>query len=169
MTFPFDTTTLQGLAGVTPVRSTQYPTVPDSSGADGFDLADLPVDWIRYIRLTDIGNNWRSSEKHRDFDLDAVVAVNSRPDVASGVADPLPIHRLFPWYRTIPIHSIRGRPLKSICSRAADCASTSTILPATRRPLFDEQVQPGPTAVIWHGDDAFHQRCQAACIWPGSP
>jgi YVTN family beta-propeller protein len=158
MTFPFDTTTLQGLAGVTPVRSTQYPTVPDSSGADGFDLADLPVDWIRYIRLTDIGNNWRSSEKHRDFDLDAVVAVNSRPDVASGVADPLPMPQAFPLVQNYP------NPFNPRTTIKVDLQQSGRLRIDIHNlagqhvvQLFDEQVQPGPAAVIWHGDDAFHQ------------
>ncbi len=41
---------------------------------DQFDLADLDLDWIRFIRLTDCGD---SVEDGGLFDLDAVAAVNS--------------------------------------------------------------------------------------------
>ncbi len=85
-TFPYDTTDLSGLAGVHPVLCTLCPTNPDSSGGDTFDLADLGLDWIRYVRLTDLGQIWKEGLYNGDFDLDAVVAVNSAPSEPSRVA-----------------------------------------------------------------------------------
>jgi len=85
--FPYDTTSHTGLAGVTPVKSTQHPTNPDSSGADGFDLADLGLQWVRYVRITDMGDIWQEGPYNGDFDLDAVVAVNSAAEEPTLVAD----------------------------------------------------------------------------------
>ena len=85
-TFPYDTTDLTGLAGVHPVRCTLCPTNPDSSGGDAFDLAELGLEWIRYVRLTDLGDLWKEGPYNGDFDLDAVVAVNSAPSEPSAVA-----------------------------------------------------------------------------------
>lgn len=85
--FPYDTTSHAGLAGVTPVKSTQHPTNPDSSGADGFDLADLGLQWIRYVRITDMGDLWQEGPYNGDFDLDAIVAVNSAAEEPTLVAD----------------------------------------------------------------------------------
>lgn len=86
-TFPYDTTTFEGLAGVTPVKSTLNPTHPDSSGADAFDLNAVGLDWIRFIRLDDLGSRWRAGDTFIDFDLDAVVAVHSEKSVPTEVAD----------------------------------------------------------------------------------
>ena len=87
-TFPFDTTTLEGLAGVHPVRCTLCPTNPDSSGGDPFDLDAVGLEWIRYVRLTDLGSFWKEGPYNGDFDLDAVVAVHSAPSEPSRVASP---------------------------------------------------------------------------------
>ncbi|NOY57882.1 MAG: T9SS type A sorting domain-containing protein, partial [Calditrichaeota bacterium] len=84
--FPYDTTSHSGLAGITPVKSTQHPTNPDSSGADGFDLADLGLQWVRYVRITDMGDIWQEGPYNGDFDLDAVVAVNSAAEEPTLVA-----------------------------------------------------------------------------------
>jgi YVTN family beta-propeller protein len=85
VTFPYDTTTLQGLAGVSPVTSTQYPTDPDKSGADAFDIGQLELDWVRYVRITDMGDIWQEGPFNGDFDLDAVVAVHSAKSVPSSI------------------------------------------------------------------------------------
>ncbi len=86
-TFDYDTTTFAGLAGVNPVESTMNPTHPDSAGADAFDLNDLGLGWIRYVRLEDTGDQWKSGNTTIDFDLDAVVAVHSEKTAPTVVAD----------------------------------------------------------------------------------
>ena len=83
-TFPYDTTDMSGLAGVTPTADNQHPTDPAVSGGDQFDLADLGVDWVTFVKITDLGAY--GSDKG-DFDLDAVVAVNSMSLDPTFVAD----------------------------------------------------------------------------------
>jgi hypothetical protein len=70
--FPWDSQTLEGLAGVWPTTGDD-PTNPDVSGGDQFDLADIGLSWIKYVRLTDCGDDVQDGGL---FDLDAVVAVN---------------------------------------------------------------------------------------------
>lgn len=70
--FPWDPVTLQGLAGVWPTTG-EDPTNPSVSGGDQFDLEDLGLDWIRFIRLTDCGSSVSDGGL---FDLDAVAAVH---------------------------------------------------------------------------------------------
>lgn len=97
--FPFDTLALTGLAGVHPVKSTLSPTSPELSGADAFDLATVGLPWIRYVRLIDTGDLWQEGPYNGDFDLDAVVAVNSRTDVdAAAPVEPLRHFRLLQNY-----------------------------------------------------------------------
>jgi hypothetical protein len=47
------------------------PTDPDVAGGDSFDLAELELDWIRYVRIDDIAD-----DKQLTFDLDAVAVVH---------------------------------------------------------------------------------------------
>lgn len=64
-----------GCAGATPVfanveTNTVDPTDPDTAGGDGFDLADLDLSWIRYIRIHDLSES--GSGNSAGFDLDAI-------------------------------------------------------------------------------------------------
>lgn len=77
-TFPYDTTTYKGLAGVKPIKNTAHPQDPDASGGDVFDLNDVGLEWVRYVRITDMGDIWQEGPYNGDFDLDAVVAVHSQ-------------------------------------------------------------------------------------------
>ncbi len=90
--FPFDSLTLEGLAGVTPTNGAADPTNPDSSGGDSFDLADVGLDTVRFVELLDVTAIIKDNPEHpywdptlSGFDLDAVVAVNSAPVVPTGV------------------------------------------------------------------------------------
>lgn len=74
--FLYDSTTLEGLAGMTPTTG-EDPLDPDVSGGDAFDLADVGISWASYVRITDAGNLVPSPSAI--FDLDAVVAVHSSP------------------------------------------------------------------------------------------
>lgn len=87
VTFPYDTATYAGLAGVSPTTDTQHPTDPAVSGGDSFDLADLGLDWVKFVKLTDLGDIKKEGEWNGDFDLDAVVAVNSREGEPSRVTN----------------------------------------------------------------------------------
>jgi hypothetical protein len=67
--FPFDSLTLHGCAGVTPLVG------------DGFDLATIGVDSVRWIKITDVTSVILSNPSHpyydptlTGFDLDAVVS-----------------------------------------------------------------------------------------------
>jgi hypothetical protein len=68
-----------GCAGVTPVYANGVtnnidPTDPDVAGGDGFDLGDLGLDWILYVKLQDLGGG--GSGDTAGFDLDAIAIVH---------------------------------------------------------------------------------------------
>jgi len=69
-----------GFAGVEPVYAGD---LPDEVGGDRFDLADLGLDWIRYVRITDVdgdpedpGDIMSVGYGMNGFDLDAVGAIH---------------------------------------------------------------------------------------------
>ncbi len=85
-----------GFAGINPVLSCgNYPdpTAPEVSGGDSFDLADVGLEWIRYVALQSTGHRWlrdaqgdlihhiedtgaaSRSSPTAGFDLDAVTAI----------------------------------------------------------------------------------------------
>jgi hypothetical protein len=54
--------------------------VPDGSGGDSFDLADVGLGWARYVRIESADHvNGPFGPDNAGFDLDAVTAVNSAP------------------------------------------------------------------------------------------
>jgi hypothetical protein len=83
---PWDPQTGQGLAGQTPVFSNPDngidPLAPEAGG-DRFDLASCGLDFVRYVRLIDGGDelpdlgNLTFPGSKGGFDLDAVAALNS--------------------------------------------------------------------------------------------
>lgn len=81
--FPFDSASCRGLAGMTPT-SGQDPYDPQRSGGDRFDLADVGLDSVRWVRLRDVTsivlNNPASpffDPTLSGFDLDVVLALHS--------------------------------------------------------------------------------------------
>lgn len=70
--FPWDATTREGLAGLMPTTG-EDPTDPSVSGGDQFDLENIGLEWVRFVRLTDCGDAVPDGGL---FDLDAVAAVN---------------------------------------------------------------------------------------------
>jgi hypothetical protein len=85
----------KGFAGVNPVSSNNLSPDPRTAaaGGDRFDLREIGLTWIRFVRITATGDNWLTdmngdSVRHiqdmnacggsgsSGFDLDAVCAIN---------------------------------------------------------------------------------------------
>lgn len=84
--FPWSADTLEGLAGQEPVlanSSNGLDPLDPLSGGDRFDLADVGLDYVRFVRLTDAGTlvpdagNASFPGTKGGFDLDAAAAVSS--------------------------------------------------------------------------------------------
>jgi len=85
--FPYDSQSLQGCAGITPTYGNKNPFDPNESGGDSFDLADIGIDSIRYIKITDI-SELLLDRKHplydpivTGFDIDAVIGLHLEIDI----------------------------------------------------------------------------------------
>jgi hypothetical protein len=81
--FPYDTISRKGCAGHHPVLANPDtndvdPTDPEQAGGDPFDLADVNLKIVRFVRITDLDNG-TGANGTAGFDLDAVAAVHSRP------------------------------------------------------------------------------------------
>lgn len=79
--FPHRVETREGCAGWRPVlanadENDRDPTDPVQAGGDPFDLADVGLRCIRFIRITDLDNTM-GSKGTQGFDLDGVAAVHS--------------------------------------------------------------------------------------------
>ncbi len=85
--FPWDAETKSGLAGREPVYASSLnawdPLGPDSGG-DRYDLADVGLDYVRFLRITDAGallddpgNHIVPAGNKGGFDLDAAAAIHS--------------------------------------------------------------------------------------------
>lgn len=120
--FACDVRTLQGCAGVTPTD----PTLPNGGG-DGFDLAELGVDSVRFVRIDDLTRpvledpsnpNWDPSLS--GFDLDAIVALHAvpvvdRPQLAFDPAQERIEVRLPPdVYGTLSCHDVTGARITAV-------------------------------------------------------
>ncbi|MGA2296490.1 MAG: T9SS type A sorting domain-containing protein [FCB group bacterium] len=100
--FPFDSLTLKGCAGITPTNGDKDTFNPAESGGDSFDLADLNLKNIRYIKITDICQMILDNPKHpfydptiSGFDLDAVVGLNLKQISSDVYNQSLPIREQF--------------------------------------------------------------------------
>ncbi len=85
--FPFDSLSLAGLAGKTPTHGDQNPYNPEVSGGDSYDLADLGLNQISWIKIRDVATYASLDEDSpyyyplvmlSGFDLDAVLGINIR-------------------------------------------------------------------------------------------
>jgi hypothetical protein len=104
--YPFDTLTLAGCAGTAPTYGDQDPFDPRVSGGNSFDLAQLGIDSIHFVRLTDkvmlVANNlahplWDPTLS--GFDLDAVIALPASARHAGAEAP-----QRSEWGRAVTIH-----------------------------------------------------------------
>lgn len=80
--FPYNPLTFVGCAGLVPINGDKNPKNPLESGGDSFDLADIGMDSVRYIKITDIAS-LLLNRKHplydavaTGFDLDAIVGLH---------------------------------------------------------------------------------------------
>lgn len=81
--FPFDSLSLRGCAGVMPTNGDKNPFNPSVSGGDSFDLSQIGMDSVRFIKITDVSQIVLNNTQHpfydptiSGFDLDAVVGVS---------------------------------------------------------------------------------------------
>ena len=81
ISFPFDSLTLVGCAGITPTYGN--PADYKNCGGDKFDLADIGMNNITHIRIKDISRMILNNPEHpfydaviSGFDFDAVVGIN---------------------------------------------------------------------------------------------
>ncbi|MBI3258508.1 MAG: hypothetical protein HYZ54_03370 [Ignavibacteriae bacterium] len=80
--FVYDPLTFVGCAGITPTNGDKNPFNPLESGGDSFDLSDIGMDSVRFIKITDIAS-LLLNRKHplydpvtTGFDLDAIVGLH---------------------------------------------------------------------------------------------
>ena len=79
--FEFDAISRKGCAGWHPVLANPEendidPTDPEKAGGDAFDLKEVGLKMIRFVRITDLDNT-TGANGMMGFDLDAVAAVHS--------------------------------------------------------------------------------------------
>lgn len=88
--FPYDFQTLEGLAGTNPTIGNRNPFNSSESGGNSFDLSDIGIDSVKYIKIEDITKRILDDTNHNNydptlsgFDLDAVAIINSTLNVSS--------------------------------------------------------------------------------------
>ncbi len=81
--FPCDAASLAGCAGTVPSTGDYEPFDAQRAGGNAFDLADLGLEWARYIRIRDVSRAVRDNSDHafydptiNGFELDAIVIIN---------------------------------------------------------------------------------------------
>ncbi len=153
--FPWDTTTFAGFAGVTPTKDNQNPTDPRVSGGDSFDLADVGLPFAKFVKLTDLGNLKKEGPFNGDFDLDAVVAVNSMPGQPTAVAEhPVAQPNSFTLFQNYP------NPFNPTTTIAFTVAAKSQVQiqifnlsGQLVRELVDREYAAGKYSTSWDGKD----------------
>lgn len=143
--FPYDPGTGAGLAGRTPVFSHPDngidPLDPSVSGGDTFDLDAIGLDWVRYVRITDVAGAIPdvgdmpqfTLAPNAGFDLDAAAALHpcNPLDAATPTASPT----------TVPVS-----PTTTPMSAETPTAVPTPAVPTATAPTSDAAT-PTPTAV----------------------
>lgn len=157
-TFKGDTSDFSGFAGVTPTKDNHNPTDPAVSGGDSFDLKDVNLDWIRYVKLTDIGDLKKEGAFNGDFDLDAVVAVNSKDGaplslkpVQKGVVAHFALKQNYPN----PFNPTTKIEFSTINSAQIEIAIYNMAGQKVKT-LLNQVVQAGNHSVYWNGRNALN-------------
>ncbi|MFP4369542.1 MAG: hypothetical protein ACLFR2_08175 [Candidatus Kapaibacterium sp.] len=132
--FPFDSLTLEGCAGTKPTYGSADPYDPLVSGGNSFDLADIGVGEIKYIKITDISSIILDNPQHpyydftiSGFDLDAVLAINTQQAVS--VRDPGEIATI---NTKLDIYSLDGRAI----AKAVDKSDLYNSLEALTKGIY---------------------------------
>ncbi len=99
--FPWDAATREGLAGLMPTTG-EDPTDPSVSGGDQFDLEDVGLEWVRFVRLTDCGDAVSDGGL---FDLDAVAAINWSAEIEQAVVLSTQLSITSPFYSSFTVIS----------------------------------------------------------------
>ena len=144
ITFPFDSLTLQGCAGLTPTNGEEDPFNPDVSGGNSFDLADVGLDSVIAIRIIDVSsiilnpNHPLFSPIVNGFDLDAIVAMHLETSITTSVTDfnpqifPTSYKNEFPFSlqdgETIYFYSLDGRLLFQSNTESGSFLTTGTFV-----------------------------------------
>jgi hypothetical protein len=88
--FPYNLETLDGLAGTYPTFGNKNPFNPNESGGNSYDLSDIGIDSIKYIKIEDITQRILDNPSHNNFDptlsgfdLDAVAIINHSDNISS--------------------------------------------------------------------------------------
>ncbi len=92
--FPFDSLTLDGCAGTKPTISANLDIDVLQSGGNGFDLSQIGVTEIKYIKITDVSEIIKNNKKHpfydvtiSGFDLEALVGVNFKDNSITSIEE----------------------------------------------------------------------------------
>ncbi|HPN36333.1 MAG TPA: T9SS type A sorting domain-containing protein [bacterium] len=162
--FPYDTSSCVGLAGCHVVQSTSHPLDPQRSGADQFDLADVGMDWIRYVRITDMGDRWQEGAINGDFDLDAVVAVNSRTSISCPQAKRSPQEFNLAANYPNPFNSSTTIFFTTAAPGRAKL-TVINLLGQSVATLLDQNMPAGFHRVIWDGSDGSGKAMNTGLYW----
>ena len=131
---------LHGLAGITPTFTGNWTVADDPSvwdpngrggvsgaGGDAFDLAEVGLAWVRFVRVTDLGLPTGFAGTAEGFDLDSVVALHAVPAVIPGTidsdADGLPDSDESLWYGSDPLDADTDGDGEEDGAEAARCRS----------------------------------------------
>ncbi len=80
VSFPCNQQTGVGCAGINPVYANSEknnidPLDPETAGGDPFDLEDLDLEWIQYVKIRDVSGNGCQPVCFNGFDLDAIAFI----------------------------------------------------------------------------------------------
>lgn len=88
--FQYNIETLEGLAGTIPTYGKKNPFNPKESGGNSFDLSEINIDTVKYIKIKDITEQILNNSEHNNydptlsgFDLDAVAIINYTQEISS--------------------------------------------------------------------------------------
>jgi len=158
--FPYDTATFAGLAGVTPTKDNSQFSDPDKSGGDSFDLSTVGLPHARFVKLTDLGDIKKEGLFNGDFDLDAVIAVNSQPGMPTSVEDEkneIPLNfelsQNYPNPFTISHAVFQTRIGFSLYSSSQVSIRIYNLVGQLVRTLVDQPYSPGNYSTVWNGRD----------------
>jgi len=166
--FPYDATTFAGLAGRTPVYSAPGngidPLDPAVAGGDAFDLADIGLASIRYVRITDPGaaipdpGNRVVPGNSGGFDLDAIAALHTC-DAGGATATPSRSPSPSPSPSPTTTAAVTATITAAVTTTAtASAPATPTMAPATASPTLAPTssptlvISPTPTTVARTAD-----------------